>query len=108
MNKVFVFFAATVIVIAGAIIWMKTSAVPVPVASSVLGETSVSNQTHFDTLYVPSQTVSPTQSPIPITPTPTVQVTEVAIIDGPGEVTEGDSATFTWYVDGPMTTIHTT
>ena len=108
MNKAFAFLAISVIVTTGAIVWIRTSAVPLPIVSSVLGETSFPNQTHFDTLIVPPSTLSPTQSPMPITPTPAPQASAVTIIDGPGELVEGDVGTFTWHVGGPPKTIHTT
>ncbi len=85
-----------------------------PVAPSVLGQTSLPGQTHFDTLTTATTTTPSPSSPpppsatLPPTPTPTPPSYAVSIIDGPGEILEGEVATFTWHVAGPTTSIRTT
>lgn len=51
-------------------------------------------------------TLTPYPSPVLPSATPTPIAYKITINDLPKEMTEGDLATFTWYVDGPATTIH--
>lgn len=67
------------------------------------------NQTHFDSLVIPTNTPTPSvSSPASAAATPTREASTIALLDGPGELTEGDAATFTWHVGGPPKTIYTT
>ncbi|MBI4066588.1 hypothetical protein HY411_02630 [Candidatus Gottesmanbacteria bacterium] len=102
------------VVITGVVVWGRTRPAPPPVASSVLGLTFLPGQTHFDALTAATfatTTLSPlVKSPasVTLTPTSTQETPTVALVDGPGELVEGDVATFTWHVGGPPTSIHTT
>ena len=108
--KLFVLLAGAAAVITGLVVWDRTRPALPPVASSVLGLTSLPGQTHFDSLTIPTTPpdggrVSPT---VTATPTLTAEISTIALIDGPGELVEGDAGTFTWHVSGPPKIIHTT
>ena len=109
--KLLVLFVGLVVVITGVVVWGRTRPTLSPIASSVLGLTSLPDQTHFNSLVLPSNTIIPKApaSPTPTaTPTPTIEKSVITLIDGPGELVEGDVATFTWHVGGPAKIIHTT
>lgn len=107
--KLLVLLAGAAAVITGLVVWNNVRLASTPFVPSVLGRTFLPGQTHFDTLILPAeQPPPPAPSPIPVTATPTIQPSIVTFIDGPGEMVEGDIATFTWYVNGPSAIIHTT
>lgn len=68
-----------------------TSGFPIPVLNQLL----------------PTPTFTPTPT-ITLTPTPTKIPYSITLINAPSELTEGDNAAFTWRLEGPMKTIHTT
>lgn len=108
--KLLVLLAGAVIVITGVVVWRGIRPVLSPIAPSVLGLTSLPGQTHFDNLVIPSNTTISKASASPTlsaTPTPTIEKSIITIINGPGELVEGDIATFTWHVGGPTKIIHT-
>lgn len=109
MNRTFVLLTSAAVVTAGLIVWSRTRPAPLPIASSVLGLTSFPDQTHFDSLVIPTSTPTP-RVPVSVSVTPTQPIEEstIALIDGPGELVEGDVGTFTWYVGGLSTSIRTT
>ncbi|MEK7543559.1 MAG: hypothetical protein AAB557_01690 [Patescibacteria group bacterium] len=110
MNRLFVLFSGMVIVSVGIVGWKYARPASPPDAPKVLGSTAVSDQTHFDALNISTEktTQSPTPSPLFSSPTPSIQMPLVTVIDGPGDIIEGDIASFTWHVDAPPTTIRTT
>lgn len=112
MNRIIVLLAGAAAVITWLVVWSKTRPAPPPAPPSVLGQTSLPGQAHFGSLIiptVPTSTPQPSvQVPAPATPTPSVAAPTIALVDGPGELVEGDIATFTWHVGGPTKIIHTT
>lgn len=96
-----------------ALLLIRSRGVPNQVENAVLGKTSdtlsspavTTNQTHFGEVMRPVSTKS---VPVPTQVLPRVTQYDIALIDAPRELTEGDTATFTWYVNGPSKTIHTT
>lgn len=111
MNRFFVFLSGIAVVVSGLVGWKYIRPVFYPDAPMVLGSTSVSGQTHFDALIQPTSIVLPPLMPssFPVAPAPITQVPTVTFLDGPGEdLTEGGNASFTWYIDSPPVSIHTT
>ncbi len=110
MNRFFVLLSGVAVVVSGIVGWNYMRPASQPDAPIVLGSTAVIGQTHFDTLSIPTEKRIPssTPSPISISPTPSIQVPLVTVIDGPASLIEGDMASFTWYVDAAPTTIRTT
>lgn len=110
MNRFVVLLSGITIVSAGYIGWKYVHPALPSDAPKVLGSTAVSGQTHFDALTISTEKKlpSPTLSPIILPTTPSTPVPLVTVIDGPGDILEGDVASFTWYVDAPPTTIRTT
>lgn len=97
------------VIITGLVVWSRTRPASLPIAASVLGQASLVDQTHFDSLTsrittTPSVTRSPT--PVPATPAPGASTIEV--VSGSGELTEGDIVSFTWHIGGPAKKIRTT
>ncbi|MDP1722068.1 MAG: hypothetical protein Q8L37_02555 [Candidatus Gottesmanbacteria bacterium] len=110
MNRFLVLFSGVALLSAGVVGWNVIRPRSQPDTPTVLGTSAVSGQTHFDALSIPTEKKiqSPTPSPIFLSPTSSIQVPLVTVIDGPGDLIEGDMASFTWYVDVMPTTIRTT
>lgn len=57
---------------------------------------------------IASETPTPTPTLLPPTPTPTVYENSISFISVPSDTTEGNRGVFTWAINGPGKTIHTT
>ena len=66
---------------------------------------TVSDTTEFNKY---TDTRLPIPTPEPTTPIPTAYEHNIAFVNFPKATTEGDNLTFTWLVNGPSATIHTT
>lgn len=97
-----------------ALVLIRSRGTPNQVKNAVLGKTSdtlstpavITNQTHFGEVMRPTNTKSaliPTGVSSQIAP-----LYDTSIVDAPTELTQGDTATFTWNVSGPSKIIHTT
>ena len=95
------------------IVWENLNRTGVQSSQTVLGETSKSVpsqstkpiQMHFDTI------VSPINDTVVLTPThaaPSPVTYDIALVSAPSQLMEGDTATFTWYIQGISNTIRTT
>ncbi|MEK7141063.1 MAG: hypothetical protein AAB800_00790 [Patescibacteria group bacterium] len=110
MNRFFLVLTGVVVAVSGIVGWKYIRPASQSDAPKVLGSTAVSGQTHFNALRISTEKKiqSPTPSPIFLSPTSSMQVPLVTVIDGPGDIIEGDIASFTWYVDASPMTIRTT
>lgn len=57
---------------------------------------------------IEQKTPTPTITPLPPIPTPTIFENNISLISFPSDMTEGDRATYTWLVNGPDKIINTT
>lgn len=110
MNLFFVFLSGVTVVVSGMVGWNYIRPVFYPDAPMVLGATAVTGQTHFDAFIQPTTIVLPPAMPSPllVAPAPKTQVPTVTFLDGPGDLVEGDIASFTWYINSAPVSIHTT
>lgn len=82
------------------------------VSDTLLMPTDALTQKHFGEVLSPVATSSvptPTKVTSGLTQTtPSIPQYDISLVSGPTELTQGDTATFTWQLSGPSKTIHTT